>query len=201
MLAETGTFTLKGWTTASNYISWGRGMMHMAPCRAGALPMHCHVLHAGQIGFGYDMGAVAEAENSQVHAGHSLEVRGNFCGILSQCIYCHRFVPVSDTRSRTVYGVQLCQAWRCVATSVASLPDVFTVTDVFLSQMRGPEQCCDKVCSYAKAWHKHMSEQPSSERLVCAPCFCRSLMQQVLRWRGGGMSLTGSIRFGTRYFC
>ena len=30
---------------------------------------------AGQIGFGYDMGAVAEAENSKVDAGHSLEVR------------------------------------------------------------------------------------------------------------------------------
>ena len=30
---------------------------------------------AGQIGFGYDMGAVAEAENSKVDAGHSLEVQ------------------------------------------------------------------------------------------------------------------------------
>ena len=30
---------------------------------------------AGQIGFGYDLGAVAEAENSKVDAGHSLEVR------------------------------------------------------------------------------------------------------------------------------
>lgn len=90
-------------------------------------------------------------------------------------------------------------AWRYVAISVASSPDVFTVRDPFPVTDACSRQCCDAVCSYAKAWHKNMLEQLSIEGLFYVLCFCRSLMQQVLRWRGGGMSLTGSIKFGTRY--